>query len=451
MEIKRQLYDFKNIYLLILLPLTFCIGQAAVSFYFFFCSIVFLYLFYKKNILFEKKNLIFFFLIIFFSLIIIANFISLGFYNLFDKTILYLRFLFFFFLGAFFFKKISNRFNRYQFIYFTFLSALIIFVLVDGYYQYFNVDKVDIFGFKPLPEHSQRLTGIFGKEPIIGSFLFHIGFPAIIFLISYINKKVFNLFYNIISNTLVIFIYLTLILLSGERISFLMTVLAFFLVISLFQVNKIKIFLSFILFLFFFYLMVLHNSYVKQRYFDFISEISLSSLKSKNNALPEINKNKNFFDSQWGAHYLTAIEMFKTKPLFGIGMGQFRNDCSNKKYETINSNSKEIRCTSHPHNIYLEIFSETGIFVGFAFIMFMIIFLFKVIRVILLKNIKNFKDKIEYNVFLSFFAVSLTIFFPIKSSGSFYSNFYGSFIWYNLTALYIYLQYFNNLIEYKDK
>jgi hypothetical protein len=145
MEIKRQLYDFKNIYLLILLPLTFCIGQAAVSFYFFFCSIIFLYLFYKKKILFEKKNLIFFFLIIFFSLIIIANFVSLGFYNLFDKTILYLRFLFFFFLGIFFFKKISNEFNRYQFIYFTFLSALIIFVLVDGYYQYFNGDKVDIF------------------------------------------------------------------------------------------------------------------------------------------------------------------------------------------------------------------------------------------------------------------------------------------------------------------
>jgi len=333
-----------------------------------------LFLFYKRKILLKKNYSIFFSLIIFFLLILIANFISLGIYNLFDKTILYFRFLFFFLLGAFFFKKVTNKFERYQSTYFIFLSALIFFVIVDGYYQYFNVDKVDIFGFKALPEHSQRLTGIFGKEPIIGSFLFHIGFPATIFLISCINKKVLNLFYNIILNTFVIFIYLTLILLSGERISFLMTVLGFFLLIILFKKNKVKLFLSFALFLLFFALMILYNSYVKQRYFDFISEISLSRLINNKNTVVEINKSKNFLDSQWGAHYLTAIEMFKTKPLFGIGIGQFRNDCSNKKYETINSSSKEIRCTSHPHNIYLEIFSETGIFAGFAFITFIIIF-----------------------------------------------------------------------------
>ena len=183
MERKRQFLDFKNICLLILLPLSFCIGQAAVSLYFLFCSILFFFLFYKRNIVLEEKNLIFFSLIIFFLLTLFANFISLGFHNLFDKTILYLRFLFFFLLGALFFKKITNTFQRYQSTYFIFLSALTFFVLVDGYYQYFNVDKVDIFGFKALQEHSQRLTGVFGKEPIIGSFLFHIGFPAIIFLI----------------------------------------------------------------------------------------------------------------------------------------------------------------------------------------------------------------------------------------------------------------------------
>ena len=451
MERKRQFLDFKNICLLILLPLSFCIGQAAVSLYFLFCSILFFFLFYKRNIVLEEKNLIFFSLIIFFLLTLFANFVSLGFHNLFDKTILYLRFLFFFLLGALFFKKITNTFQRYQSTYFIFLSALTFFVLVDGYYQYFNVDKVDIFGFKALQEHSQRLTGVFGKEPIIGSFLFHIGFPAIIFLISFINKKVPNFFYNIFFNIIVIFIYLTVILLSGERISFLMSILSFFLVIILFQKNKIKIFLLFFFFLLFFCLMILYNPNVKQRYFDFISEISLNRLINKNNLVSEINKSKNFFDSQWGAHYLTAIEMFKTEPLFGIGMGQFRNNCHDKKYEKINSNSRAIRCTSHPHNIYLEIFSETGIFAGFAFIIFIIIILYKAIRVIFQKNVRNLKDTIEYNVFLSFFAVSLTIFFPIKSSGSFYSNFYGSFVWYNLTALYIYLQYFQNLLKHKDK
>jgi hypothetical protein len=151
-------------------------------------------------------------------------------------------------------------------------------VLIDGYYQYFNIAKENIFGFKPLPEHSQRLTGVFGKEPIIGSFLFHIGFPAIIFLISYINDKVSNLFYNFFLISLIIFFYLTLILISGERTSFLMALFGFSIVIILFQKNKIKICLSFVFFILFFYFMILYNPYVKQRYSDFISETTLNRL-----------------------------------------------------------------------------------------------------------------------------------------------------------------------------
>ena len=164
--------------------------------------------------------------------------------------------------------------------------------------------------------------------------------------------------------------------------------------------------------------MILYHPYVKQRYSDFISETALNRFFNTN--VTENNLNKTFFDSQWGAHYLTAFEMFKSEPFYGIGIGQFRNNCSDKKYENIKSSSKDIRCSSHPHNIYLEIFSETGVFTGVSFLIFFAIFFYKIIKIIFFKNLKKFENTIQYNLFLSFFTVSIIIFFPFKASGSFF-------------------------------
>ena len=43
----------------------------------------------------------------------------------------------------------------------------------------------------------------------------------------------------------------------------------------------------------------------------------------------------NFLNNQWGAHYLTAIEIFKEKPLIGSGIKGFRMQCGKKEYEDI--------------------------------------------------------------------------------------------------------------------
>ena len=70
---------------------------------------------------------------------------------------------------------------------------------------------------------------------------------------------------------------------------------------------------------------------------------------------------------QWGAHYLTSIEIFKDSKLFGSGIKTFRNVCNNEKYADINSVNSNNRCSSHPHNIYFEILAETGL-VGTIFL-----------------------------------------------------------------------------------
>ena len=99
-------------------------------------------------------------------------------------------------------------------------------------------------------------------------------------------------------------------------------------------------------------------------------------IKDRNTLLKERNYSKyniipyKFFDTQWGAHVLTALEMFKNNIFLGSGFGSFRFECH--KYDKIDSLSRIDRCSTHPHNIYFEILSELGL-IGFVFFL---IFLF---------------------------------------------------------------------------
>ena len=69
---------------------------------------------------------------------------------------------------------------------------------------------------------------------------------------------------------------------------------------------------------------------------------------------------------------------------------------------------KENRCSTHPHNLYLEILSESGI-VGFLIFVLCIYFIFN--------NLFNKSIKNRY-VFIQI----LIYFFPLISTGSFFIN-----------------------------
>ena len=90
-------------------------------------------------------------------------------------------------------------------------------------------------------------------------------------------------------------------------------------------------------------------------------------MNSKKEYEKDIQDKRIFFDSRWGAHYLTAFNIFLDNPLLGSGIKTFRIKCNDKKYENINSKSKKTRCNTHPHNIYLEIISEGGLILFLSF------------------------------------------------------------------------------------
>ena len=136
---------------------------------------------------------------------------------------------------------------------------------------------------------------------------------------------------------------------------------------------------------------------------------------------------KSFKDTQWGAHWLTAIEISKDNLLFGSGIRTFRIVC--KQYDDIVSLRKDSRCSTHPHNIFLEILSETGT-IGLILIL---LFFFSFLKTFIIKSNNN-------NLTIAIGALILAVIFPLKPTGAFFSSWYGSLLWYLLGYYYFSLK-----------
>jgi O-antigen ligase len=222
---------------------------------------------------------------------------------------------------------------------------------------------------------------------------------------------------------LIIIIFGLSIFLTGERISFIM----FLFLISLIFIFYIKIRKAVIFSLIFIlsgsFIISIKNNYYKERYLNFLNNIGTYKNLEKYH-------NDSFFDSQWGAHLLTAYKMYSDNNLTGIGIRQFRVICSNQNYEKIKSKSVNIRCSSHPHNLYFEILSETGLIGFFIFVMFLFL-----ISIHFIKTFKNSDKDYIYILSVYTFCVFLMLFWPIRSTGSFFSNFNGSVYWLTISLL----------------
>ena len=422
-----------------LLPLSYCIGQAAVSFVFIFFTILFFISNKEKSFLYD--DIIKCLLILYFFSLILGSFFSSNISQSLYSSVTLIRFLIFFLainlFADIFKKKIQNRFFLWSF----FLAFI---VILDAYYQYLNPLKEDIFGFKAPPPNDGRLTSIFKDELIVGSVLYFLFFTSFVYSIFFIQNKIKTIFFfKIILILFFILFYLNAVFLSGDRMPFIMTIATFFLLIIFLKTLRFKLGIGLIIFLLFFVFKIKESNYFFERYKIFINVVVPQEKKSD-----IINSNnKNFFDSQWGAHFLTGYEIFKNNSYFGIGLKQFKVECSDKVYDNIVSESRSIRCSNHPHNLYIEMISETGIFSTVILLITIFCFFIRCLKVIYNKKIKLYNNSLEYIIFISFFAVNVITFFPVRSSGSFFSNFAGSMIWYNFSFLFIYLKHFENILK----
>jgi O-antigen ligase len=149
------------------------------------------------------------------------------------------------------------------------------------------------------------------------------------------------------------------------------------------------------------------NPTAKERVFDqTINQMNLFN----NDSQKEIY----LFSKQHTHHYVTAYKIFLDNKVFGVGVKNFRNFCSDEKYEV-----SSLSCSTHPHNIYIQILSETGVF-GFLFIISIFLtFVFYLIKHLILKiNSKVLFTDFEICI-LSGIAIYL---WPIIPTGSVFNN-----------------------------
>ena len=97
-----------------------------------------------------------------------------------------------------------------------------------------------------------------------------------------------------------------------------------------------------------------------------------------------------------------------------------------KKYENLDHKKNRYRIANHPHELYYEFLSETGIFGLICFLIFIFTSLFV--------SVKNyFKTRNVYQ-FSSIIIITLSI-LPVIPTGSFLATFPSSIFWINYAIM----------------
>ena len=418
-----------SVYLIGILPLGLIAGPLIAELILFFIFIFFSVFLVKEKNLELFNNKIFKIFLIFWSYIVILSFFATDFYVSFKSSFFYLRFGIYTIAIVYFLK---SHHKSLELIY-TIYKLTLIFVIFDSVFQIFY--GKDFFGLTTNSIDLTRISGPFGDSLVLGSFLQKI-LPVYIYLIlkNYNkNKKILIFDYFIL-----IFVFV-LIYRSGDRsalglISFFSVL--FFIINKTFRKDMIIIF-GFVTLISF--LLTLQNPKIFER--NFTQTINQFKGKHYENFLEkdsnETNLNFMIFSFHHQTHYSTALRMFIDKPIFGHGLKMFRYECENYSYKPTKNDLKKYKnlkkfygCSTHPHNTYIQLLSESGL-IGFMFVFILFFYFLKKILILLRKKEKSYipESALLIGIFINLW--------PIIPTGSFFNNWI-SIIYYIPISYYIY-------------
>ncbi len=390
-----------EIYLVCLIPyfLVFSIFLAdliIVILSFLFISKVFEY---RKFDYFTNK--LFLFLSMYYLYIILISFISPDTFLSLKSSLFYFRFTLFPFIICFMIIEDKSFLKKFL------ISSLflIIILAVDGTIEYFRGQN--ILGYEKY--EIGRVASLFKDEYIYGTFILKIFFPisAIVYYISVPERK--NIFF-------IIFYLLafSLILISGDRTPLMLFLIASILILFFYNTK----FLNKICFTLIFTTLFVSFLVSNKTLFDRLINTTLIEFGNEKGLVYENDRLTKFdykdqeitFMPQHQTYMIISINMFKEKPLFGHGPRAFKKlSCEDYKIN-------QFSCSSHPHNIYLQILAENGI-IGFL----CLFSAFAYISIILLNELFNSKKKKIFELQLLIIAIFINL-FPITQTGNFYGN-----------------------------
>ena len=412
-------------FLVCIFPLSIVLRSLAINLNLIFISIIFIIIAINNKDNPILKNFFVKFIFIFFSFILFNSFLNFYSIEIIIKSLGNFRYIL---LTCAVYFTLSNISKKYYSIFVKLNFILIILISLDIIFQY--IFNQNIIGFFPGMcaknyENCTRFSGIFGSELIAGAFLTQVGLLILFLLINenldtkYGNKNIKSIY--------LIFLFF-IILLTGER-----NALLIFLICLFFNYFFQRLILPFIILITIFTtLLVLASQYstsIKTRYVNLFDGLSLKK---------ELSIKKKIIDTPWSFHYQAAYELFLDKPVFGHGLKSFRVKCKETKIDkkTIDEWEKyrSFRaCATHPHSYVMEFLSEHGI-VGFMLYIFLLIIIFN-------ELFKLRKYSLNKNVItaIGIGSLLLSVLFPLKPSGSFFTTFNASILFYILGFFIFYL------------
>ena len=286
------------------------------------------------------------------------------------------------------------------------LTLLLLFIIFDTWWQFFF--EQDLFGFEKYSEN--RLTGPFKDNPHVGAWLAKLALLPPLLLILYDKYKLqIHQNYLIYSFFIISTIVFLTVFITGERMALLLivaSILIFFIGLiseKIFSLRKL------------FFLMLLS-----------ITAISIFALifpeTTQRAFFSTIDKIINWKSSDYGLVWQSAYDVWMQSPVFGVGLHKYREACENLGiYGTSYLTAIGSGVCFHPHNISLQLLSETGIF-GFIIFYLMVFYL-------AISSLKKYFKNSLWLPFALIFNIIFTCFLPIASSTSFFSNKYGAIIW----------------------
>jgi O-antigen ligase len=378
--------------------------------------IVFSFLFYviKSNKIEIFKNVFFLYFIGFYILLVISSIFSdYTLYSL-KSSIPYIRFGLFS-LGTW----ILFKYKTNNIIYLCKIFSLIILLLfIDSVTQF--ISGKNLLGWEYNNPQNFRITSLFGKDEVLGSYVARF-FPFYVSLVLFCKKEL-NYKFNDYLFYLILIASFLICLISGERTSFALMILSVFLIfITCLSLRKV-FFFGIVIAIIISTLIISFDKRMKDRMVNnVIDQMGLSSSSER----------IVIFSKTYEGHYQISLNMFKEKPLLGHGVKSFRKYC-----EKPENYVAENACTTHSHNIYMQLLAETGL-LGFSLIFgLFVILVLKLIRISYLSFFnKNYKiDDYKTTIYI-FYAVNL---FPLFPSGNFFNNWL-SIIYYLPAGYFIYL------------
>ena len=346
------------------------------------------------------------------------------------KSLILVRFiLLIFVIDTLFYNKIINleKFFFSSLVCTSFVSLDIIFQYIFGF---------DFFGFQNVGRYH---SGPFGDELIAGGYLQKFSFLSFFYI--------FYKYKNTSLNQPLIISFITIhslaIMLSGNRMPLILFLLGSILLILFIKKIRFVMISGLIIFLSLFFIIASNDDKIKTPYQNFyyqtihqgIVKYIIDDKKDESLANTEVEykvgssgKKRSFLRSSGHARiYLTSIEMWKESHILGFGLKSFRVKC----WEIL-PRIEGLACANHPHNYYLELLSEFGM-VGFGLIIIFFI-------ILLTNSYSFFKKKIYEKEKDLYLLIPVILIFcleiwPLKSTGSFFTNWGASLFWLNVALL----------------